>query len=255
MLIDGHVHLYPGIERGAFLSAAATNLAEAGRHAGLETGPSVLLMAETRRETGFDDLATGRDVPMGWRAGVLPDDPLAIRMHGPHDQVLVIVAGRQIITAERLEVIAPGFRGAALDGQPLDDVLASLKAERCPAILPWGAGKWLGARGARIAAMVSSGLPKGIFLGDNGGRPVGWPTPGIFGAAGIFLPGSDPLPVPGGWRDVGGYGFYLPDAIDMARPAQSILTAIWGLKEQPKVIGGRIGMLTFVARQIRMRAS
>ncbi|TYB89489.1 hypothetical protein [Oceaniovalibus sp. ACAM 378] len=255
MLIDGHVHLYPGVDRGAFLSAAAHNLATAGRRAGLNTEPFALLLTETPRETGFDDLTAGRDVPLGWRVELLPDDPLAIRLHGPDTQALVLVAGRQIVSAERLEVLAIGYRGAALDGQPLDDVLRTLRAEGRPAILPWGAGKWLGARGARIAALVSDGLPTGVFLGDNGGRPLGWPAPGVFAAAGLVLPGSDPLPVFGAWRDVGRYGFHLSDAIDPARPARSILSALLALRHQPTIIGRRVALPGFVARQIRLRVS
>ncbi len=255
MLIDGHVHLYPGVDPNAFLSAAAANLMAAGRRAGLNSGSCALLITETPRETGFDDLAAGRGVPAGWRVEQLPGDPLAIRLHGPDAQMLVLVAGRQIVCAERLEVLAIGYRGAMLDGQPLDAVLAALRAEGRPAILPWGAGKWLGARGARIAALVSAGLPQGVFLGDNGGRPVGWPAPAVFGAAGLVLPGSDPLPISGGWRDVGRYGFHLPGAIDPACPARSILAALCALTHQPTIIGRRIGLPEFVARQIRLRVS
>ncbi len=212
-------------------------------------------MTETPHETGFDDLAAGSGVPVGWRVELFSDDPLAIRLHGPGAQMLLLVAARQIVSAERLEVLAIGCRDAMLDGQPLDDVLAALRTERRCAILPWGAGKWLGARGARIAALVSAGLPPGVFLGDNGGRPVGWPAPTGFGAAGLVLPGSDPLPISGGWRDVGSYGFYLPDAIDPARPTQSIMDALLALTHQPTIIGRRVGIPGFIARQIRLRVS
>ncbi|WP_299567647.1 hypothetical protein [uncultured Sulfitobacter sp.] len=255
MLIDGHVHLYPDVDRHAFFSTAAANLTMAGKQAGVDPGPCVLLMAETPQETSFDDLTAGRGVPTGWQAAVLPGGPPAIRMEGPEAQVVVLIPGRQIITKERIEVIAVGYRGTALDDRSLDHVLATLRAEQRPAILPWGAGKWLGGRGARIAALVSGGLPKGVFLGDNGGRPVGWPAPGVFRAAGPVLPGSDPLPVPGGWRDVGRYGFFLPGVIDPAHPTRAVITALLTLTQQPTVIGRRISMPAFALRQIRLRAS
>lgn len=255
MLIDGHVHLYSDVDRRAFLSRAAANFASVGRQAGLAPAPCALFMAETPLETGFDGLVSGRDVPAGWQMDPLPYDPLGLRLEGPEAQVLLLIAGRQIITAEKLEVIAVGYRSSALDDQPLDRVLAGLQAEERPAILPWGAGKWLGARGKRIASLVSGGLPRGVFLGDNGGRPVGWPAPDVLGACGPVLPGSDPLPVPGGWRDVGRYGFHLPDPIDPERPAQAIISALWALTEQPKIVGWRIGILAFAARQIQLRLS
>lgn len=254
VLIDGHAHLYPGVATAAFLSTAASNLVAAGQQAGLGNGPCALLLTETPRETAFEDLAGGRTIPEGWRVESLPDDPLALRLHGPDAQTVVVVAGRQIVTAERIEVLGIGFRDATQDGQPLDAVLAALRGDGSPAILPWGAGKWSGARGRRIGDLVAAGLPPGVFLGDNGGRPVGWPAPAVFTAAGCILPGSDPLPVPGGWREIGRYGFHLPD-IDPACPARSIRIALSALSQQPTIIGRRVGWSQFVARQIRLRVS
>ena len=41
-------------------------------------------------------------------------------------------------------------------------------------VIPWGAGKWLGRRGAVLSRYLRSVDDPGIFLGDNGGRPNAW---------------------------------------------------------------------------------
>ncbi|MDQ3773097.1 MAG: hypothetical protein M3461_01245 [Pseudomonadota bacterium] len=40
-----------------------------------------------------------------------------------HEQCLYIIAGRQIVTAERLEVLALGFEGFVPDGEPIRGVI------------------------------------------------------------------------------------------------------------------------------------
>lgn len=255
MLIDSHVHMYSGVDRNAFLHAAFNNLTQAGRRAGLSDKQCVLIMTETPLETGIDDLISGCKLPSDWTVTLLPDDPLVVQLNGSASQTLLLLAGRQITTAERIEVLAIGYREKELDGEPIDHVLGALRAAKRPVILPWGAGKWIGPRGAKIVALVENGLPQGVFLGDNGGRPIGFPQPTAFAKAAVVLPGSDPLPVSGCWHDVGRYGFHLPATFDPARPAQSIISALWDLDIQPKVIGRRVGFFSFLIRQIRLRLS
>ena len=254
VLVDGHVHLYPEFDPARFVVAAATNLAAAAHAAGI--GPdrtaNVLLLVETPRETGFADLRDGSLVLSGWRAEAAAlGDPAVILTPETGGQPLILVAGRQIQTAERIEVLAFATTAAPpADGTSLDEVLAALATQGVPAVLPWGAGKWIGRRGRRVRAALAA--HPGVLLGDNAGRPIGWPSPKIFDRAPV-LPGSDPLPYPGAEAGVGRYGFLLEGPIDLARPGAAIRDALLGLTATPRRVGRRVGPLGFIVGQTRMR--
>ena len=67
---------------------------------------------------------------------------------------------------------------------------------------------------------------RGFFLGDQGGRPIFWPTPYQIKAArrlGIrVLSGSDPLPFPSEVQRPGSFGFLIDETFDPISPAESI---------------------------------
>jgi hypothetical protein len=92
----------------------------------------------------------------------------------------------------------------------------------------------------------------GILLGDNAGRPLGWPAPAVFDRAPV-LPGTDPLPYPGAEAGVGRYGFLLEGAIDLDRPGAAIRAQLAGLTASPRHIGRRVGPVGFIAGQTRIR--
>lgn len=241
--VDGHVHLYPAFDVGRWLEAAAANLAAAGRD--VEAG--VLLLTETADEGAFDRLGGG--VPAPWTRVACPE-PAAHVLTRPGALPLVVVAGHQIETAERIEVLALAGPRPCPDGTPLDDVLAALAAAGTPAILPWGVGKWLGGRG-RIVAKTLAAHP-GVLLGDNAGRPRGWPAPAAFDGR-VVLPGTDPLPRPGAEAGVGRYGFLLDGPLDAARPAADLCARLGRLASSPPRFGRRRGPLAATADQVRLR--
>ncbi|MEM7641566.1 MAG: hypothetical protein AAF366_03465 [Pseudomonadota bacterium] len=244
--VDGHVHIYPGMNVAALLGAAANHL---GR---LATGADpCLLLTETARDDGFDQLASGGVGVEGWEVVEYPEDPAALSMRDADGRLVTLVAGRQIVTAERLEVLALATHARFDDGRPVDDVLADLTEAGVPAVLPWGLGKWVGERG-RILRRVLDRWQGKVLLGDNAGRPLGWPRPSVFDR-GPVLPGTDPLPLGGRESDVGRYGFVLPGAMSTTRPAADLADRLRALRAQPRIVGQRLGPMRVVADQVALR--
>lgn len=253
MLIDAHVHLYREFDRGRFFAAAVENLAAARRERGLAAGPGGIFLTETTRDEAFSELAAGQGLPSGWRVQCPPADPHAFWLHGPASLALLVVAGRQLVSAEGLEVLTVGRRETQADGLPAAEILDVLHAEDTPAILPWGAGKWMGARRAVLAGLLETAAGKGVLLGDNAGRPLGWPEPPVFRASLPVLPGTDPLPVTDATSEVGRYGFVLDGDPDPERPAEDIRARLLAMTGQPDTFGARTGPFRFVRRQIQLR--
>ncbi|MEL7013913.1 MAG: hypothetical protein AAFO72_11605 [Pseudomonadota bacterium] len=256
--VDAHVHFYPGANLGDALNAAWHNLGDACRAKGCTPGALCLLLTETASDNAFGALSAQRDAPKGWEICVLPDDPAALRAVRAKDGAeLVIVAGRQIISVEQVEILAYATTDRPLDGKPLSEIVEMLRTAGTPAVLPWGLGKWMGARGRIVSRFFDAAATGEVMLGDNAGRPVGWPTPPLFRNASAravpILPGSDPLPIPGAEKEIGSFGFVLGGALERQRPAEDLRTRLLALDRQPPVIGRRQHLPAVLAHQIALR--
>ncbi|MGB6222648.1 hypothetical protein [Haloferula sp.] len=163
------------------------------------------------------------------------------------DERLLVIAGRQVVTAERVEVLALATASEFEDGRPLSETIESVKAAGGIAVLPWGVGKWFGERGRLVEQAVRE---HGVMVGDNAGRPLGWPKPSLFSEFPV-IPGSDPLKAEGEERMVGSYGFVLEADFDPKRPAESIRRSLRALESCPTTFGGRVGPTRFFFRQLR----
>jgi hypothetical protein len=256
--LDSHVHLYPGADWGMALSAGLDNLADAAGTAGHPSAILCLLLTETTRDDAFDALAGARFVPVGWKVRTVPGDSAALRINRSADDAeLLLMAGRQIVTEERVEVLALATAARFSDGRPIREMLMELRSRAIPAVLPWGLGKWAGTRGATIAALLADASDEGLMLGDNAGRPLGWATPPLFRRAtakGIpVLPGSDPLPLPGTESGIGRFGGLIEGGLDQAQPAEDLRARLFALRGQPTMIGRRRGPCVVAAEQVALR--
>ena len=170
---------------------------------------------------------------------------------------LLLIAGREIATAERLEVQALGRDTTFEDGQTLQQTLQAVQDSGAVAVLPWGFGKWWFRRGAQISAAIGR-LDRGqVVLGDNSGRPGVLPTPAQFRLArrhGIkILPGTDPLPFASEGARAGSTGFVLEGEIDRDRPAEGLKRLIREDTGQPRTYGRREAFARFCRNQLRMQ--
>jgi hypothetical protein len=184
-------------------------------------------------------------------------EPTSLAARHESGDTLLLLAGRQISTRERLEVLALGTERELPSGWSLADTLAGVREIGAIAVIPWGFGKWWFRRSRLIAATLASLSGGDVFVGDNGGRPRAIPRSPLFGLAasrGIYnLPGSDPLPLRWEIRKPGRLGTVLEAPLDLSRPVESLLGALRGLQHQPPLFGRPDSLLGFVRSQLGLR--
>lgn len=261
ILGDAHVHLRSLSRLASLARAAQWNFlaAEQALCAG-ERAERFLFLTESAGDSAFAHLES--------LAGSLPEnlgiptihptgEDNSLRLEMADGCGVHVVAGRQIVTRESIEVLALGLNRSYADGAPLALVLNELAQEQVLTVLPWGVGKWLGRRGKLIAEVLAGWHGDRLFLGDNGNRPFFWPLPDWFrqcGRSGFRnLPGSDPLPLPGQEERIGGYGFGCQGAIDHARPFHSVATLLRDSATAIHPYGAPAGLFRFFNNQLRLR--
>lgn len=239
-IIDGHVHLYDCFDIPSFLSAASDNLSVAADRIGRgRDSAAFLLLAESPQERAFARLLDPagperRDSRSGsgrrWHVHRLAADEAALVAVDNSDRTLTVIAGRQAETLEGLEVLALGTERTIAFGRPLSETIALINAMDAIAVIPWGAGKWLGRRGRVLRRFLESAGAGDVFLGDIAGRPCFWPRSAIFNIAqgrGIrVLPGTDPLPLRSETARVGTCAFYIDEVLSASEPTTALKDAL-----------------------------
>ncbi len=75
---------------------------------------------------------------------------------------IFFIAGRQIVTSEKLEVLALGLREDFKDNKPIEEVIDYIILKNALPVIPWGVGKWSGKRGAIVENLIEQN-PKFFF--------------------------------------------------------------------------------------------
>ncbi len=261
LLVDAHVHFHPCFGEEQFLDRAAANVAEASRVSGFPVHTSgCLLLSETSDACWFgrlQGLAQDTKECLGdWRleATSEPESLLATKADGG---MLILIAGRQIATRERLEVLALGTTAKIQDGMTLRETISAALHEEAITVIPWGFGKWWGGRGKLLAGFLEEVHSGRVHLGDNGGRPhwtvEPWPLRSSIKRGLWILPGSDPLPMIDEVERVGSYGFRIDEYISRSRPAADLKRYLRSLEKGPSPYGKRVGWLRFIRNQTHLR--
>jgi hypothetical protein len=219
LVADGHVHLYPFYDLPRAAAALENNLRRHGA-SGIPAG----FLAERHDCRIFEDLRQGR-LRLGGRE-VRPAGEECLAVLGEEGPRLLLFAGRQIVTAERLEVLALTVDLRIPDGSPAAEVIGRVQAAGGVPVLAWAPGKWFFKRGEVVAGLLGR-FPAGrLLLGDTTLRPTLWAEPRLMRHArrrgfGV-LAGSDPLPFPGEERMLGRYATVLEGDLDLARPLEGV---------------------------------
>lgn len=277
VLVDTHVHIHDGFDRGRLFATAAAHLEATAR--GIAPGSPrqlVLVLTERSTEDAFRELErqAGRAARPGpgascaWSVdGTDEDCALLVRVaatdataggESPAEGTdLLVVAGRQAVTREGLEVLSFPTRGPARDGDPLARLLEETEGRGEIAVLPWGFGKWRGRRRRTLEAALEEAADtedrRLLFAGDSSTRPWLLPPPGPFRLArrrGVpILGGSDPLPLRGEERRAGRLATLVSGRIDPRHPATGLVRLLREERGSLRLAGRRDGLLSFVRAQ------
>lgn len=257
VFVDGHVHIYDCHPTARVLDGAWQHFRTvAASHKATSNFQGVLLFTESSGDRVFAALAQRRGGAVGrWHVSAT-EEANSLRLKRDDGAQLFVLAGRQVVCEERLEVSAYFVTEAIADGTPLIPLLEQIDHLGGVSALPWGVGKWFGKRGKKVEDMLGY-IGATFMVSDNGGRPWFWPMPRLLHAArqlGIpVLAGSDPLPKVSEQQRAGSVGFVLRGALHPGWPAQDLKQRFLRLNDTPPRYGKRAGMWSFVCNQLYMR--
>ncbi len=202
-ILDTHLHLYPCFD----LTLAFNNFLDNTSVPG-EQVTRVACLAERFDCNYYDSIASGDILPEGFKLKDTQENEISL-VRKEDNQSLTLLPGRQVISREKIEILALGCPEVIEDGQPTLDIIYQIIKRGHVPVLPWSPGKWFGARGELIKRLINE-LKAGDFLiGDTPLRPYGWPTPHLMKLARnkgfTVVAGSDPLPFSGEEKWLGAY--------------------------------------------------
>lgn len=261
LFVDAHVHIHDCFDVQNFLDAAARNFSHYAAITGAESECKyVLCLTETFGTNRFESLAKAPHDSLpnrsAWTFKPSREKECLTACHPDHGEI-AIVAGRQIVTAERLEILGLGLLGTVEDGLPIADVVKLVADRGAIPVLPWGFGKWLGTRREVVEKLLGNVGDALLYLGDNSGRPRLLSEPVEFSSATSLgmriLPGSDPLPFASEFDRAGSFGFY----VDRVENGDGIWTELLTMLQRGEGdlhhYGSLESPLRFVRNQVAMQ--
>jgi hypothetical protein len=257
VFVDGHVHIYACYDVERVFDGAWRHFRRvASSYGATDDFQGVLVLTESAGDQVFAALAKRTGGMVGhWQVSGT-EEANSLRLQRDDGARLLVLAGRQLVSAEKLELSAYFVVQPLADGAPLATLLEQVHLMGGVAVLPWGVGKWFGKRGQEVQQRLRhSTVP--LLVSDNGGRPWFWPMPRLFRTAqqqGIpVLAGTDPLPRVSAQQQVGRVGFVLRGALSLASPSQGLKQRLLSLDSAPPRYGEREGAWNFVCDQFHMR--
>ena len=240
ILIDSHVHIYPHYDIETLLSSFEQRIVIHNADIG------VIMLTERYGVDVFKDILSLN------KAENLVSDESSILLCKSGKPDIIIVSGRQIACAERIEVLALATRNVFNDGRNIcDSINEVINAKGIP-VLAWGVGKWMFKRKSIVESVLKTFTPNQLLVGDTSLRPIFWRLPRLMSAAMKkrfrVVVGSDPLPSKDDERIVGQYANLVSDAtIDTSKALTPQIVEILR-SSQMTIVGRRAGVFEFVKR-------
>ncbi len=252
ILLDAHAHVYDCYDLNTALQSALNHF----RAVRTQNPVWGCALAERSECHFFQRLENGSQfLPDGWRIE-RPASPYSIRLTAPTGESLWFIAGRQIKTAENLEISALFFRDLIPDGTPIREALKQIMATGGVPSLNWALGKWLFRRGFIVRELITE-FAEHLILCDSSLRPRGFPAPSIFYQAKMLgipmLSGTDPLPSAYDQTLMGSCGTAIRMDFDPAHPDESFRTAVRAPDSQKASFGRHSTLMGVLIRQLHFR--
>ena len=258
-LIDSHVHIHNMYNLNIFFDSVFSNFAEnANRLGGTNYWNALLLLTEMKNVNQFDKLSNLNSVGENNEYKIeKTSENISLKITSHKGDTIYVIAGKQIIAEEKIEVLALCTNKEFAEQQSLPVTINRINEAGGIAVLPWGVGKWSGKRKKILENFMEEYKDEKFWLGDNSGRPYFWPEPNLFkigNQSGHFvLPGTDALAIPSQIKKTGTYGFYVYNKIDGNTPTNTFKNIITELKAPPKYFGSLEKVIPFFKNQITMQ--
>ncbi len=248
IIADTHVHFYPCYDFKLWASAAFKNFRALSAE---KDFLKVIFLTERSDCNFFEQLQSGVFNNLGFEIEKVAANILNLKELASNDS-LVIVAGRQIISKEKLEVLALGTSEKIEDQKPIRELISTLKNSSLKIVLPWSPGKWFFKRGEIIKELISEYQPNEITFADVISRPLAYPLPSLMKLAQkkgfSILAGSDPLPFAGEEKYVGTYAISAVVNSEKNEDLKTTLQQLLMTDSHFKIVGKRLDPLNVILR-------
>ena len=258
ILTDAHAHFYPHYQLDEFISSAFKNFIAAERTLGESDTTFLLFLTEVSASNHFSEIKTSKRSTARWFSEKTEEACSFQLFHSDyHNRGMIVISGEQLVTKEKIEVLAIGYSNDIQSGLTLKTTVSSVLDLGGIAIVPWGVGKWLGRRGKIIEELRATNTNPLLFLGDNGSRPTFWPESRFKGGERALPPrllsGTDPLPLEKEERRVGTFGTRIPGNLDPLKPFHSLKQILCAPETIISDFGSLQSPLCFFKQQLALR--
>lgn len=261
LAIDGHVHLYSMFDLAEAVKNGTNNLLKNAEKRSKHKNPviPVWLLVERSDTNYFEELGNNPEKFSSDGLTFVKHDKLTIKVEKGGEIILLIFAGRQLVSKENLEVLSLVSDWNVPDKEkPMKDLIKAVKENGGIATVNWAPGKWFFQRGKIIASLIAESIRDDFFIGETTLRNTLWPKPKLIKQAekkGFrVICGSDPLPFKGEEGGIGSFGFLVDGEFDCEKPADSMRKILNDSQKPITLIGKRNNVFTFARRQIKIMA-
>lgn len=260
VVADMHVHLYPHFDIPLAIRHLIRNLRRISGVLQTQTDANLFLLGFLTESQGINFFRHLQNDPQenqnsGIEIQTGPEtETITIRAEATGD--IRLIAGRQIVSCERLEILALAMRAEIPNGLPANEIIRQTLESGGIPVLAWAPGKWFFKRGQLVRSLLQQWGAK-LMIGDTALRPTCWPEPRLMRDArkhgSSILPGSDPLPLAAEEKRLGQYGLIYRGIFDPAFPAASMRKALAESSPCIQPAGTRCGAWQTARRLINLR--
>jgi hypothetical protein len=233
ILIDTHIHIYDSYKTEILFNAFRDNTIRAKANIG------AMMLVEREGVDYFSKLKSGEGTPAN--SSIIESDSTSFIIRTPSLPDIIVIAGKQIVCKEKVEILAYGTHIEIPDGTPIRETINRVIEAGGKPVIAWGVGKWLFKREKLVKALLKEYSPKQLLIGDSALRPTIWTEPLIMRSARkngfTVLAGSDTLPPSDQALRAGQYAERYDKNIDLSQPITPQLLQI--LCEKETMVFGR----------------
>lgn len=260
IFMDAHVIIHKCFNLNTFMDAALANFkAAAGRFRGPGENERVLVLAEPEGMNWFERLSGYADRYINpwidrWEIKKT-GDPEALRLVHATEEHLFLVAGRRIITREKVEILALFTLETFADRKPASDLVKAILENGAIPVIPWSPGRW---REKEVRRLLEAAPAGSLFLGDApddpglGGLPVLLKTPEEKGGIRV-LAGTNPGPIRSEQKRPGSFGTAIFEKLNVVNPSRHLKSLLKNPETRVERYGKRMSALESFGKRTALR--